>query len=379
MTKPSGRGRPAARVNTDQAPAGLIPARRSRRQVIGQWAAAVAVSVLIGAALTIMMATRQRVALVNFLALALISFCFAASYIGLYQLVVERMLTRAATWWGRGALHLLAVFAATLIGSEMAYRLLLLLGGDVTLDVRLRITAVGFAVLASIRLVNTGYERLRQRVREVELREERARRQALRAELAALQARTDPHFLFNALNTVAGLIEEDPGRAVQVVTRLGGFFRHSLQTSRSGEVALGEEIGAATTYLEIQSLRFRDRLTWKVDTEPGVRSARIPPLLLQPLLENAVVHGLSARGRQVHVVVDAARVGDRLRISVEDDGPGPGGSGHRGSRTSLADMAERLELLYPGEATLETGRSPSGGFRATLDLPLAIDRQEEDR
>jgi two-component system sensor histidine kinase AlgZ len=327
------------------------------------------VALLIGAALTLMLATRQKVALPAFLVMSMISLCFAVGYIGIHRLVFDRWLLRARTWWSRMLLHAAAILVATLAGGGAALLLLEALGGRVSAALRLRVLGVGLAVLVAVRLLQLGYEGLRQQVRESELREERASRQALRAELAALQARTDPHFLFNGLNTIAGLIEEDPQRAVQVVTRLGSFFRHNLQSSRTDTVALGDELRAATAYLEIQSLRFDDRLTWQVDSEPGLDAVRVPPLLLQPLVENAVLHGTSDPGRRVHVVVAAERIAEQVRLTIDDDGPGPGGSTHRGAGTSLRDLVGRLRLIHGDALGFETGRSPRSGFRVRITLP----------
>jgi two-component system sensor histidine kinase AlgZ len=343
------------------------------RSVVRYWAIVLAVCVLIAAALTIMLASRQRVAAPTFLVLTLISCCFAGAYLGLHHLLIGRLSSLARSWWIRLAVHGLVVLGGTALGGELAVGLLGVLGGRVPPEARARIFGVGLAVLAAIGLLQVGYERLRQRVREVELREERARRQTIEAELAALRARTDPHFLFNALNTVAGLVEEDPQRGVEVITRLGQFFRHSLQASRDGFVTLDDEVRAATTYLEIQSLRFGDRLSWEVVVEPGLESAVLPALVLQPLVENAVVHGTGESGRRVHVRLDANRTPGGIEVTVDDDGPGPGGSVHLGTGSSLADLGERLELIYQGHDALETGPSPLGGFRVRLVLPASGD------
>ncbi len=335
------------------------------------WLETVAAVVLIAAVLT--MAIYNTASVSIFAVLCLVGLCFATAYRVVYLLVLPVYLRGAVSPIRRGWLHAAAILAATVSGGEAATRVLLLFGaasGDRVDLLRLRVMSIGLSILVSIRLVEFGYERLREKVRSVELREERARRQALHAELAALQARVDPHFLFNSLNTIAGLIEEDPKRAVEVVTRLSGLFRHTVHGSRVESVPLEDEIGAVSAFLEIQTLRFSDRLSWTVDVAPGLETARVPPLILQPLVENAVLHGTSQR-RKAKVRIEAEANGDRLLLTVEDDGPGPGQSTHRGSGTSLADLAERVDLLHGAAAGLETGPLPGGGFRACLRLPLA--------
>ncbi len=345
------------------------------------WLETVVAVVLIAAVLSATMAIYDTVSLSTFAVLCLMSLCFATAYRIAYLLVLPVFLRRAPEARPlpirRALLHAAAILAAAAGGGEAATRVLVLFGSASSAHIdalRVRVISIGLAVLVGIRLVELGYEQLRQRVRTVELREERARRQALHAELAALQARVDPHFLFNSLNTIAGLIEEDPERAVAVVTRLSGLFRHTVHGSRVQSVPLEDEIEAVSAFLEIQTLRFGDRLSWSVRVDPGLETARVPPLILQPLAENAVLHGTSER-RNATVRIEAVRIaaaatGDVLLLTVEDDGPGPGGSSHSGSGTSLADLAERIDLLHGSAASLETGAAPGGGFQACLRLPL---------
>jgi sensor histidine kinase YesM len=215
------------------------------------------------------------------------------------------------------------------------------------------------------------YTKLRVHARNVELREERARRDALKAQLETLQARTDPHFLYNSLNMVAGLIDEDPALAERVLEKLSDLFRYALEGSRKARVTLGEELAAVRGYLEVQSLRLGERLRFEIDAADGVESLSVPPLVLQPLVENAVLHGVSPRVDGGAVLVRARRRNGLLELSVEDDGSGPGSSPSTGTRTSLRDLQERLDLLYGGEAKLESGKSENGGYRVRVELPLS--------
>ena len=327
---------------------------------------------LIAGVLTAMMANYQRISLAHFILISLMGFCFALAFRIAVLLVLPLFLRESDSTLRWLSLNAAAILGATLVGGEAASRLLFEMGfqgeGDLG-SLRMTVFAIGFGVLISIRLIEFGTERLQARIRSGEIREERVRQQALRAELAVLQARTNPHFLFNSLNTIAGLIEEDPKRAVEVVTRMSALFRHTLHGSRIERVPLEDEIQAISTFLEIQSLRFSDRLSWKVVVEPGLETAHVPPLILQPLVENAVLHGASTQ-RKTRVNIEAKVKDGSLYLVVEDDGPGPGGSEHRGSGTSLSDLAERMALLFGSKASLETGPRPEGGFRALLRLPV---------
>ena len=195
-------------------------------------------------------------------------------------------------------------------------------------------------------------------------------RAGLRAELRALQARTNPHFLFNSLNTAAGLIEEDPAAAEQVIERLAGLFRYSLRGSERSWVRLSEEVEAVRGYLEVEAIRLGERLTSEVSVAPELAEVLVPPLVLQPLVENAVLHGVAPRKEGGRVSVAASRTDSTLVLSVSDDGHGPGSSPHRGSGTSMVDLEKRLQMVYGGDARFSSAAGAEGGFRVDLSLPL---------
>lgn len=237
------------------------------------------------------------------------------------------------------------------------------------------------AVLALIigSVVNA-YEGMRWRlaamlreVEEVRLVEAQLQEQAARAELAALQARIHPHFLFNTLNTIASLIAHDPIEAESVVEKLAGLFRYTFRAAGTPAVRLEEELEFVEGYLEVERARFGARLRadWDVDAE--ARLALVPGLILQPLVENAVGHGIAPvpGGGTIRI---AARVdGDRLRIEVVDDGAGLRGApdtlirdGH-----ALANVRSRLRTLDPERGAIELARNPAGrGAVARLDIPF---------
>lgn len=189
------------------------------------------------------------------------------------------------------------------------------------------------------------------------------------AKLAALLARTHPHFLFNSLNSIAALVEEDPKAAERAIVQLAALFRYVLEGAASTQVRLREELAFVRAYVALESLRFGERMEFEVDVDDSLADALILPLLVQPLVENAIRHGVAAKSSRGKVRLRAKGVGEIVRIDVDDDGPGPLGSNHRGSGTSQADMQVRLQLAYGGRARFTTGASELGGFRATLELP----------
>lgn len=292
---------------------------------------------------------------------------------GLYTWVVPRMLVGARSIASKAALHVGAVGVAVLGGMLISFPIAALVCGDqghtrdlaVELYTAFLITAVFVSTAAS-------YERLRRTTRDVELRAQRAQEAAVRAELSSLQARTNPHFLFNSLNTVAGLIKQDPALAESTVERLADVFRYSLDASRHESVSLAVELDVVRDYLAVESIRFGERLRYSIEVEPGLERLAVPPLILQPVVENAVRHGIGERREGGEVWLRVRRAGAFLEVVVDDDGPGPGRSTHRGSGTSVGDLRERLELARGLGARLELGERPGGGCRATLRMPLGV-------
>jgi sensor histidine kinase YesM len=288
----------------------------------------------------------------------------------LYRFAQPLFLQRFPGRVGYWASHVLILAIGVGLGVEVAVRLISTLGGSRVSMLRGDVLPVALVIAVVVTAVAVGFETLRGRARRVELKAERAQREALRAQLAALQARTNPHFLFNSLNTVAGLIEEDPGKAEDVLAKLSGLFRYSLEGSKTDWVRLDQEISAVRGYLDVERVRLGDRLQSEVSVEPGVGDLLVPPLILQPLVENAVLHAVAPRSKGGSLAVSARCSGAALCLEVTDDGPGLGSSRHRGSGTSLDDLAQRLEMIYGGEATLDTESPDEGGCRVTVTLPL---------
>ena len=199
----------------------------------------------------------------------------------------------------------------------------------------------------------------------------RAEARAHGARLAALRLQLQPHFLFNALNAVSTLVAEGrPAEANRMLARLSDFLRATLERRDAVEVPLTDELDFTRQYLEIEEARFGERLRVEFDVEPGARTALVPPMILQPLVENAVRHAILPRTRGGAIGIVAARENGFVRLAVSDDGPGTelGGENSRPG-LGLANTRQRLEELYSGRAELSLGTSALGGLAVSLRLP----------
>ena len=195
--------------------------------------------------------------------------------------------------------------------------------------------------------------------------------QLAEARLGALQMQFQPHFLLNSLNALAVVVrDQDTATATRMLDHLGEILRRIMRSDRPREVTLDEELDFVRQYLAIEEIRFSDRLRPTFEVDPGVRSAAVPEFLLQPLVENAIRHGLAQRIGATLLRVKAWREGEDLILSVTDDGPGPDETATRaGDGVGLSNTRERLTTLYGDRAALELGRTADGGAAATVRLP----------
>ena len=230
---------------------------------------------------------------------------------------------------------------------------------------------VALLIYAAV-LVVTQYALTSRRARARELQFARVEGQLARARLQALNAQIRPHFLFNTLHTIGQLWRSGRSdEADAVLDGLGALF-HKVQSQTSRiEIPLGEELDLVREYLAIEQARFRDRLRPTIQASAEALTQRVPPLILQPIVENAVRHGISALSTAGCIAVSATVTDGRLRLVVSDDGPGIGAASSRpGSGTGLRNTRERIAQLYGAGASLRTASAASGGTVVTLDLPL---------
>jgi LytS/YehU family sensor histidine kinase len=309
-----------------------------------------------------------------------ISFLFSCCIAALLGVAMPRV---APLIWRRLAFPLNWITAAVvmavlgMVGSVVAIALLIAAGLVEPSLFRqwfqssVRIT---IAVTLTIGLFITAYERMRQRLDATELAlrtkerdEADARRLAAEAQLASLESRVQPHFLFNTLNSIAALVHDDPVGAERMTGQLASLLRSSLDTGANPVVPLDEELRVVRAYLDIERVRFGDRLRFAVDLGDIASPVLVPRMGLQTLVENSVKYAVSPRREGASISVRARTSGTTVAITVEDDGPGfdpairPEGHG-------LALLETRLRMLL-GEATSMRVESRSGFTAVTLTVP----------
>lgn len=213
-----------------------------------------------------------------------------------------------------------------------------------------------------------------KRYREGEVRATRLQAQLAQAQLQALKMQLHPHFLFNTLHSISALIHKDPDAADKMIARLGDFLRMTLENSGMQEVSLGQELEFLKCYLEIERIRFRDRLTVQMDIEPRTLDARLPNLILQPIVENAIRHGISPRTCPGRIEIAAKCLNGTLQVAVTDNGPGLASDSNTGSivkeGVGLSNTEARLKQLYGADHRLDLSNTSKGGLTVILEIPF---------
>ena len=211
-------------------------------------------------------------------------------------------------------------------------------------------------------------------------RADRADALAQSAQLQALQSQLEPHFLFNTLNGISSLVVEGRSEAAAaMIARLSDFLRLTLKVAGTPQITLADELVFVRQYLDIQQLRFGDRLSFGIEVTPQAMEVLVPAMLLQPLVENSVRHAILPRAVGGRVVVSARTEADRLVLRVDDDGPGMRKSSVPSSGVGLSNTATRLAVLYGGAAEFALGRSDLGGVGVALRLPLRAVAAGQDK
>jgi len=208
-----------------------------------------------------------------------------------------------------------------------------------------------------------------KKVREKEVAQERLEKELLAAQLKNLQSQVNPHFFFNALNSIAALIAVNPRRAESMVEKLAGLFRYALDCNHTSSIRLAEELKIVEDYLAIEKVRFGDRMNYLIDAEPGVGELPVPPLLLQPLVENAVKHGISRTEADARVEVRVSSSRGKVTMVVENDGPAPPEQSRPGAM-GIRNLQSRCQLLFGSRFQFSLSRLAGGKTRAELEIPL---------
>jgi sensor histidine kinase YesM len=194
--------------------------------------------------------------------------------------------------------------------------------------------------------------------------------QLAESRMAALQMQLHPHFLFNTLNSISTLLHKDPPAADDMIGELGTFLRKTLQGTPRSEISLNEELSFLTSYLEIERIRFQNQLTVEMDIDPLTRDAQVPNLILQPVVENAIRHGISQRTDHGRIRVHSRKNGPQLHLQVTDNVPGIQGDLVEG--IGLGNVRERLESLYGPVYSLRLSNLASGGLSVDIEIPFRL-------
>ena len=210
-------------------------------------------------------------------------------------------------------------------------------------------------------------ERMARQLKEKELNEERLTRTTMEAELRALQSKINPHFLFNTLNSIASLISENPKAAESTVEKLSDLFRYTLKSAEKNIVSVAEELDIVRTYLEIEKVRFGERLHYDISCDDAVRDFMIPALIIEPLVENSIKHGLASQVQGGNIAVEVKKSGGNCLISVIDDGKGVDGL-DTSNGFGLRSVEERLQLRYGTKSSLRLEPGERTHFLITIPL-----------
>ena len=213
-----------------------------------------------------------------------------------------------------------------------------------------------------------------EQARAAERREGEYRRAAKASELRSLRYQVNPHFLFNTLNSLSALVMTGKDAAAEkMIQTLSAFYRRSLAEDPTGDIALEAEVALQRAYLEIEAVRFPERLRTRFDLPAELEHACVPGLILQPLVENSVRYAVAATARPVTVAIAAREEAGQLVLEVSDDGPALPEDGEHGFGIGLANVRDRLAVSYGEAASLVSGPGESGGWRSVIRLPLEVD------
>lgn len=297
----------------------------------------------------------------------------------------RRFCIERSNWLRRASLHLLfsLVLCSSLIGFHfIGYMLILGRGPDITLFRAFNFVYYNLdrwlLIYWLILILRHAFDYYHS-YRKGELKASELRTQLVQSQLEALKMQVHPHFLFNTLHSISALLSKDTEAARKMITRLGDFLRLTLENSGSMEVTLQQEIEFLNGYLEIERIRFKDRLTTNIHVDPDVLDVHVPNLILQPIVENAMRHaiGNSTAGR---IEVTAVPRNGVVRIEVKDNGPGIQDDRalepRLGRGVGLANTRARLAGLYGDAASFDLTNDPSGGLVVTLEIPRGSDISE---
>jgi two-component system LytT family sensor kinase len=211
-----------------------------------------------------------------------------------------------------------------------------------------------------------------QNFRASELAQSSLKTQLAQAQLRALKMQLQPHFLFNTLHSISSLVLEDPPKANSMIARLGDFLRLTVENSEQQLVTLKEETEFLRCYLDIEQVRFGDRLTVVFELEPRTLSAQVPHLILQPVVENAIQHAIAPRAERGHINIEAKRLNSLLRVTISDNGPGISSNANLPGKkcVGLSNVRTRLHQIYGPDFRFELMNASDGGLTVVMEIPF---------
>jgi LytS/YehU family sensor histidine kinase len=209
--------------------------------------------------------------------------------------------------------------------------------------------------------------------RERELRASQLQTLLSQAQLQLLKSQLQPHFIFNTLHAISTLMARDVVGARLMIVRLSELLRMALERFEAQELSLKEELEFITNYLEIERIRFEDRLTVHINVSPDVLDAMVPALLLQPLVENAVRHGISVQSKPGSISIYGKQNADELEIIISDNGPGPGPNFNAREGVGIANTRARLQKLYGQEFAFDLSAREGSGLEVLIKIPMHFD------
>ena len=211
-----------------------------------------------------------------------------------------------------------------------------------------------------------------QSFRASELAQSSLKTDLAQAQLRALKMQLHPHFLFNTLHSISSLVLEDPPKANSMIARLGDFLRLTIDNSDQQLVTLKEETEFLRCYLDIEQVRFGDRLTVTFELEPQTLSAQVPHLILQPVVENAIQHAIAPRSTRGHINIEAKRLNSLLRVAISDNGPGISSNANLPWKqgVGLTNVRTRLQQIYGPDFRFELMNTNGGGLTAVMEIPF---------
>jgi signal transduction histidine kinase len=344
--------------------------RRALIRLIGIWGAWTLYALFVASQSYLSRAYSQPVNFKPAFLYALLDSCTWAVLTPFVLWLGGRFLIQKKTYWYAIPLQIACALVFAILHTQVFVRLLPMIGYRTSPQMtaslfraRLHSDLLTYWVLVGLSHALDYYRKYRDR----ELKATQLEARLAEAQLQALKMQLQPHFLFNTLHAISALVHKDVEAADRMITRLSEFLRITLDSVGVQEVPLKTELESLDKYLEIEQVRFGDRLTVVRSTAPQTLDLLVPNLILQPLVENAVRHGVAPRAAGGRIEIRAVQQAGRLLIEVVDDGPGTPSASYR-EGVGLTNTRTRLEQLYAGTSSLDV-RSEPGGFRVKLSLP----------